>query len=155
MSCGAAPRRLPRAAGRRHPMLEVEAVAKSYAALQALDDVSLRVDKARIVGLVGPNGSGKSTLFDIITGFQRRDRGRMPKALLRLPNVLRIERENLARAREVLALLGLSRVGNEVLGNLSGGQRKLVDLGRISAAPAPIRAATSAARPATTPRAPC
>ena len=28
-------------------------------------------------------------------------------------------------------MLGLSRVGNEYVGNLSGGQRKLVDLGRI------------------------
>ena len=39
--------------------------------------------------------------------------------------------QNLARAREVLALLGLSRVSNEYVGNLSGGQRKLVDLGRM------------------------
>ena len=31
----------------------------------------------------------------------------------------------------MLALLGLTRVGNEYVGNLSGGQRKLVDLGRI------------------------
>ena len=45
--------------------------------------------------------------------------------------VLRIERENLARARDVLALLGLTQVGNEYVGNLSGGQRKLIDLGRI------------------------
>ena len=55
----------------------------------------------------------------------------LPRALLSLPRVLRTERRNLARAREVLALLGLTRVGNEYVGNLSGGQRKLVDLGRI------------------------
>ena len=55
----------------------------------------------------------------------------LPRALLRLPQVLRLEHQNLARAREVLALLGLTRVGNEYVGNLSGGQRKLVDLGRI------------------------
>ena len=56
-------------------MLEVESVSKSFAALRALQDVSLRVDEGQIVGLVGPNGSGKSTLFDIITGFQRCDSG--------------------------------------------------------------------------------
>jgi ABC-type branched-subunit amino acid transport system ATPase component len=55
----------------------------------------------------------------------------LPRALLSLPRVLGTERRNLARAREVLALLGLTRVGNEYVGNLSGGQRKLVDLGRI------------------------
>jgi neutral amino acid transport system ATP-binding protein len=55
----------------------------------------------------------------------------LPRALLSLPRVLGTERRNLARAREVLDLLGLTRVGNEYVGNLSGGQRKLVDLGRI------------------------
>ncbi|MGE3289922.1 MAG: ABC transporter ATP-binding protein [Geminicoccaceae bacterium] len=55
----------------------------------------------------------------------------LPRALLSLPRVLGTERRNLARAREVLTLLGLTRVGNEYVGNLSGGQRKLVDLGRI------------------------
>ena len=55
----------------------------------------------------------------------------LPVALLRLPRLLRVERANLARAREVLALLQLTRVGNEYVGNLSGGQRKLVDLGRV------------------------
>ena len=48
-----------------------------------------------------------------------------------MPKVFRIERKNLARARDVLALLGLTRVGNERVGNLSGGQRKLIDLGRV------------------------
>ena len=55
----------------------------------------------------------------------------LPAAVLRLPHVLRTERRLLDRAREILALLGLTRVGNEYVGNLSGGQRKLIDLGRI------------------------
>lgn len=50
---------------------------------------------------------------------------------MRLPRLLKVERANLTRAREVLALLGLTGVGNEYVGNLSGGQRKLVDLGRV------------------------
>jgi ABC-type branched-subunit amino acid transport system ATPase component len=163
-------------------MLEVVSLSKSFTALRALQDVGLRVSAGQIVGLIGPNGSGKSTLFDIITGFQRRDEGKvlfngvpiqgasphaiarlglirtfqhseggqrmtalenlmasardqieanLPAALLRLPQVLRVERANLIRAKEVLALLGLTNVGNEYVGNLSGGQRKLVDLGRV------------------------
>jgi ABC-type branched-subunit amino acid transport system ATPase component len=45
--------------------------------------------------------------------------------------VLAREAANVARARDALALLGLSAVGNEYLGNLSGGQRKLIDIGRM------------------------
>ncbi|MBV8831679.1 MAG: ABC transporter ATP-binding protein [Hyphomicrobiales bacterium] len=52
-------------------------------------------------------------------------------ALLRLPQLLKVENANLERAREVLALLGLTHVENEYVGNLSGGQRKLIDLGRV------------------------
>jgi neutral amino acid transport system ATP-binding protein len=171
-----------KAGGARGAVLEVAGISKSFAALRALQNVSLRVREGAIVGLIGPNGSGKSTLFDIVTGFQKRDTGEvrfrgtpiqdlpanaiarlglirtfqhseggqrmtaienlmvaaqdqieldLPGAVLRLPHVLRVERANLARAREVLELLGLNRVGNEYVGNLSGGQRKLVDLGRV------------------------
>src|SRR5262249_17195562 len=45
--------------------------------------------------------------------------------------VLAREAEALARARNVLDLLGLRQLGNEYLGNLSGGQRKLIDIGRM------------------------
>ena len=45
--------------------------------------------------------------------------------------VIRRERGLIERAREILKLLGLQDVGNEYLGNLSGGQRKLIDIGRM------------------------
>jgi branched-chain amino acid transport system ATP-binding protein len=51
--------------------------------------------------------------------------------MLGLARMIRTERANLARAKDVLRLLGLIHVANEFVGNLSGGQRKLVDLGRI------------------------
>jgi branched-chain amino acid transport system ATP-binding protein len=40
------------------------------------------------------------------------------------------EQEVLRRAEESLAFLGLSHVRDELAGNLSGGQKKLVELGR-------------------------
>jgi ABC-type branched-subunit amino acid transport system ATPase component len=45
--------------------------------------------------------------------------------------VTRRERALVERAAEILALLGLTNVANEYLGNLSGGQRKLIDIGRM------------------------
>ena len=56
-------------------MLEVAGLTKRFGGLLANDDVSFTVAEGEIVGLIGPNGAGKSTLFELITGFQRADRG--------------------------------------------------------------------------------
>ena len=50
------------------PMLELEAVVKSFGSLRAVDGVDLRVQAGRITGLIGPNGAGKTTLFNLIAG---------------------------------------------------------------------------------------
>jgi len=42
---------------------------KGKSAKQALDRVSLRVDRAGITGILGANGSGKSTLIRILAGL--------------------------------------------------------------------------------------
>ncbi len=48
-----------------------------------------------------------------------------------LRSLLHRERENLERARRILDLLGLGPLANDYVGELSGGQRKLIDLGRV------------------------
>lgn len=50
-------------------MIEVSHVSKSYGAIQALDDVSFRIEQGEIVGLLGPNGAGKTTIIKILTGY--------------------------------------------------------------------------------------
>lgn len=58
-----------------HPVapatLEVEGVTVRFGGVVALQDVSLRVEPGRVVGLIGPNGAGKTTFIDAVTGFVR------------------------------------------------------------------------------------
>ena len=44
-------------------ILEVNNLSKSFGGVKANVDISMNVDKGKIVGLIGPNGSGKTTLF--------------------------------------------------------------------------------------------
>jgi branched-chain amino acid transport system ATP-binding protein len=51
------------------PLLEIENLDVFYGKTQALDDVSLSVDRGEIVGVIGPNGAGKTTMLDSIAGL--------------------------------------------------------------------------------------
>jgi ABC-type branched-subunit amino acid transport system ATPase component len=50
-------------------MLVAESLSVSFAGLRAVDDVSVTVPAAGVLGLAGPNGSGKSTLLNAICGL--------------------------------------------------------------------------------------
>jgi ABC-type branched-subunit amino acid transport system ATPase component len=157
-------------------LIEVRDVHKAYGGLRALDGVELDVHEGRINGLIGPNGSGKTTLFNVITGYQRVDRGtvsfrgdditnaspdrvfglgigrtfqltRMFARLSVLENVLVATQRDegwlrgvtrLAashgerkRALELLDFVGITRLAREPAGNLSYGQRKLLELATL------------------------
>jgi branched-chain amino acid transport system ATP-binding protein len=49
--------------------LEIHEVSAFYGDIQALRDVSLRVNEGEIVGLIGANGAGKTTLMRVIAGL--------------------------------------------------------------------------------------
>ena len=56
-------------------MLEMKNVTKTFGDFKALDDLSLRVPKGTVYGLVGPNGAGKTTVIRHLTGIYRPDSG--------------------------------------------------------------------------------
>ena len=76
-------------------------------------------------------GERLTVLENLLSAVSDLEEHRLLWAVLNLSRLLREERENLDKAKEVIELLGLERVANEYAGNLSGGQRKLLDLGRV------------------------
>ena len=58
-------------------LLTVSGLTKRFGGVIANRDVSFAVASGELVGVIGPNGAGKSTLFDLVTGFQRADAGRV------------------------------------------------------------------------------
>jgi len=155
-------------------LLEVEGVCKAFGGIHALDTCSISVAKGSITGLIGPNGSGKTTLFNVMTGYERADSGRVtfqdqnitnasPARVFRLgigrtfqltrvfSRLTVLENMHVAaqrgdwkgwlgrwssaheqkRALELLDFVGLTSLRALPAGNLSYGQRKLLEFAFI------------------------
>lgn len=50
-------------------MIEVNNLTRRYGDLTAVDDVSFRIGRGEVVGLLGHNGAGKTTIMKMMTGF--------------------------------------------------------------------------------------
>ena len=162
-------------------MLSIKNLYKSFGGIQAINNVSLEIEKSAITALIGPNGAGKTSLFNIISGSIKPDSGTVklnniditgydPHQLFDLgvlrtfqiahefssltvkdnlmmvppnqtgesilqswfsPKKIKLEEQNIARkANEVMDFLQLKHLASEYAGNLSGGQKKLLELGR-------------------------
>ena len=76
-------------------------------------------------------GERMTVLENLLAAVSGQVDHRLLRSMLRVRRVMREEAENLEKAKDVIRLLGLEREANEYAGNLSGGQRKLLDLGRV------------------------
>jgi simple sugar transport system ATP-binding protein len=56
-------------------VLEMSNISKSFGAVTALVDVSIKLRRGEVLALVGDNGAGKSTLIKILSGFHQPDTG--------------------------------------------------------------------------------
>jgi ABC-2 type transport system ATP-binding protein len=57
------------------PAIEVTDLRKSYGSLEAVRGVSFEVEPGEIFGLLGPNGAGKTTTVEILEGYRERSAG--------------------------------------------------------------------------------
>lgn len=56
-------------------VLEVDSVAKSYGAFQAVKELSFSLRPGEVFGFLGPNGAGKTSTIRMILGILKPDRG--------------------------------------------------------------------------------
>lgn len=57
------------------PLLELNAVNKSFGGLSVINGVSFSVQRGSRTALIGPNGAGKTTIFNLISGVYPIDSG--------------------------------------------------------------------------------
>ena len=143
--------------------VEFGRVTKSFGDVTAIEDVSLRVPAGEFTVLIGPSGCGKSTLLSLAAGLEAPTEGfvtahgrevtgpsRDTALIFQQHNLFpwmtteanvayglrsrgMARREALARARELLAKVGLSDFAKKPPTALSGGMRQRVALVRAFA----------------------
>ena len=58
-------------------MIEVRNLTKKYGNTKVVDNVSLDIEKGKMISLIGPNGAGKSTVLSMITRLMDMDEGQV------------------------------------------------------------------------------
>ena len=99
-------------------MLEVRGITVSYGAIEALTDVSLRVDAGDWVAILGSNGAGKSTLLRTISGLLRPTAG----------DIFIKDASTLKQSPEAIVRLGVAHVpeGRGILPDLTVRENLLI-----------------------------
>jgi ABC-type branched-subunit amino acid transport system ATPase component len=58
-------------------LLEATDLSRAFGGIHAVEDVSFAIAAGELTGLIGPNGAGKTTLFNLLSGVDRPDSGRV------------------------------------------------------------------------------
>lgn len=58
-------------------IIAVENLVKSYGPVEAVKDISFKVEQGKLFAFLGPNGAGKSTTIDIISTLLKEDSGKV------------------------------------------------------------------------------
>jgi branched-chain amino acid transport system permease protein len=74
---GIAPLDFDVAGAKDGPMLRLDALAKHFGGLKAVDGIALDVQRGTVHALIGPNGSGKTTSLNVVNGIYRPTLGRV------------------------------------------------------------------------------
>jgi branched-chain amino acid transport system ATP-binding protein len=161
--------------------LEVTSLKKSFGGIKAVDVESLNLNRNELTSIIGPNGAGKTTFFDLISGFQDSDEGKVYlnnknisksqpyaiarlgmirtfqltkvfdrmtvlenmmfsastvnndsflKSLAKLPSQKTTEKKIRDKSFEIMKELNIDHMANSYAREMSGGQKKLLELGR-------------------------
>ncbi|SDF92535.1 amino acid/amide ABC transporter ATP-binding protein 1, HAAT family [Limimonas halophila] len=115
------------------PILRVEALAKHFGGVAAVDEVSAELWPGETVALIGPNGAGKTTFYNMVSGrmtpsagrilFKGRDIAGMP------PH--RIARLGISRSFQITNVFGEMSVRENVQVALVSHRRKSLHLFRV------------------------
>ncbi len=112
-------------------ILELENITKEFPGVLALDNVSLRLKKNEVVGLVGENGAGKSTLMKILAGIYQPNSGKfiLNGEEVRFNSYVEANKHGIGMVFQEQSLLpNLSIAENLFLGS----EKKFLNYGRIN-----------------------
>lgn len=84
--------------------VELDGATKRFKELVAVNDLSLRVERGEIFGLLGPNGSGKTTTLNMILGLSAPTSGRISVLGHEMPRDLKAVRRRLGTVPQETAI---------------------------------------------------
>ena len=58
-------------------LLQLDKISMFYDKRRILNDISFKVNRSEVLGLLGPNGVGKSTIFKIIMNIEQQKSGKI------------------------------------------------------------------------------